>query len=145
MALTLVVDDKKTENPDSTDIASAFELLDKRPAGLLKGAGLSMIILARSEADFLMATGCYAGGFVLSYQDGNPEYEYNSDLHQPVPVDETIKMFQAYARGENWGQSNIQWNRLRMKYGTVDVVKRLLIIGFIGFLAFVLIKYVIGR
>jgi len=145
MALTLVVDDEKTENPDSTDVASAFESLDKRPAGFLKGAGLSMIILARTDVDFLMATGCYAEGFVLSYQDGNPEYEYNSDLHQPVPVEETIKMFQAYARGENWGRSNIQWNRLRMKYGTVGAIKRLLIIGFAGFLAFVLIKYFIGR
>jgi hypothetical protein len=117
MALTLNVDGKIIENPSETDIAFAFESLDKG-TGLFRGPGLSMIILARKEAEEIMATGIHDEGFVLTYQDGNPAYNYNSDIHQPIPVAETIKIFQAYARNEDWGQSKFKWGRFELEVKT---------------------------
>lgn len=107
MALTLDVDGKIIENPSATDIACAFETLGKG-TGFFRGPGMSMIILARREAEEIMATGTHDEGFVLTYQDGHPEYNYNTDIHQPVPLAETVKIFQAYARNEDWGQSKFK-------------------------------------
>lgn len=134
MALTLNVDGKSIRNPSETDIASAFETLGKG-TGFLRGPGLSMIILARREAEEIMATGTHDEGFVLTYQSGNREYNYSTDIHQPIPVAETIKIFQAYARNEDWGQSKFNWHRFDLEVKTSKVLIRLLIIGLIAFIA----------
>jgi hypothetical protein len=141
MPLTLSVDRNRIEGVDSTDIAHAFESLDRRSGGAFTGPGLSMIILERDAAHLLMATGTYAAGFVLSHHDGDPEYEYNSDMNQPVTVEEVTKIFQAYARGEDWGQSKFKWEPFDSREGnTSKIIKRLLGIGFLGYLAYVVVK-----
>lgn len=141
MPLTLSVDGKRTEEAGATDIARAFESLDRRTGGVFTGPGLSMIILERDDAHLLMATGTYAAGFVLSYHDGDPEYEYNSDVSQPITVEEVIKIFQAYARGDDWGQSKFKWEPFDSREGnTSKIIKRLLGIGFLGYLAYVVLK-----
>ena len=141
MALTLNVDGKIIENPGGTDIASAFETLGKG-TGLFRGPGFSMIILARREAEEIMATGTHDGGFVLTYQDGSPEYHYNTGMNRPVPVADAIKMFQAYARNEDWGQSKFQWKRFDLEVKTSQSVKRLLIIGFVACLVYFFIRLI---
>ena len=141
MPLTLNVDGKMTSEPDPTDIAHAFESLDKRSGGLITGPGLSMIILEQDEAHLLMATGTYASGFLLSYHDGERECEYNSDMKQPVPVGEVVGIFQAYARGADWGRSKFKWERNVVEDKPANIIKRLLIIGILGFLAYVIIKH----
>ena len=114
------------------DIARAFESLDHRPSSLLRGPGLSMVILARKEAEDIMAVGTYAQGFVLTYMDGNPEYNQTSDMNKPIQVGEVIKIFQAYARNEDWGQSNFKWERFDLKPKVSKVVIGWLIILLIG-------------
>jgi len=138
MALTLNVDGKIIENPSETDIAFAFESLEKG-TGFMRRPGLSIIILARKEAEEIMATGIHDEGFVLTYQDGDPAYNYNSDIHQPVPVDETIKIFQAYARNEDWGQSKFKWSRFELE---VKPSKSLVYWLIIGVMVFIVIKLI---
>jgi hypothetical protein len=87
-----------------------------------------------------MAVGTYNDGFVLTYQDGNPEYNHSTDLRKPIPVAEVIKIFQSYARNEDWGQSNFKWERFELLEKSSKVIKRLLIIAIVGFLAFILLK-----
>jgi hypothetical protein len=139
MALTLNVDGKTIENPSDSDIVSAFESLGKG-TGFFRGPGLSIIILARKEAEEIMAVGTYNEGFVLTYQDGHREYNYTTDLHQPVSTDETIKIFQAYARNEDWGQSKFKWERCALEEKTSTVIKRLLVIGILACLIYCAIK-----
>jgi hypothetical protein len=144
MALTLNVDGKITENPGNADIASAFESLEKG-TGFLRRPGLSMIILARNEAEEIMATGIHDEGFVLTYQDGDPAYNYNSDIHQPVPVDETIKIFQAYARNEDWGQSKFKWSRFELDVKTSKSIIYWLIVGLIAFFVIKLVTKIVVK
>ena len=139
MALSLDVDGKKTENASVTDVALAFESLSKG-TGFFGGPGISMIILARKEAEEIMATGTYNEGFILTYQDGHPEYNHSTDIYQPFPVAEAIKIFQSYARNEDWGQSKFKWERFDLEDKTSTIIKRLLIIGILGFVAVVLVK-----
>jgi len=144
MALTLNVDGKITGNPGATDIAAAFESLDQG-TGFMRRPGLSIIILARKEAEEIMATGIHDEGFVLTYQDGDPAYNYNSDIHQPVPVAETIKIFQAYARNEDWGQSKFKWSRFEVDVKPAKSIVYWLIIGLIVFFVIKLVTKIVVK
>jgi hypothetical protein len=146
MSLKLNVDGLQTENPSDSQIACGFESLDKGEARLLSGPGLSMVILSRSDTEDLVATGTYTQGFVLTHQDGRPEEEITTDMHQPVPVDTVIKMFQSYARGENWGKSQYQWERI----GLIDAnprqtTKRLILYALVAAVAIAIIKLLANR
>ena len=140
MTLTLNVDGKQVSQPGDADIAQALEALDKR-TGFFAGPGISIIERGSDEAQSLTATGTAGAGFLLSYKDGDPDCEYNTGLEQSVSLDETIRIFQAYARGDDWGKSNFKWERTVLVEGdTPRLIKRLLVIGFLGYLAYLVVR-----
>ena len=147
MAMTLNVDGVRTEGPSDTDIAHGFESLDKEEARIFSGPGLSIITLDRSDTESLTATGTYAQGFILGYQNGRPEDEVSTDLHDPVPVEKVIKAFQSYARGEDWGQSKFEWKRVGIFDGNPQARNRRLTLAIVIFvvLAIVIMKLLTTR
>jgi hypothetical protein len=144
VALNLNIDGKRIEEPGPADIARGFEELGKG-AGFFKGPGITIAVLARDETHELMATGTRAAGFMLSYKDGEADCEYITGPEQAVKFEEAIRIFQSYARGDDWGQSNFQWERLQVFEKTPKVIKRLLIIAVLGFLAFMLVRRFIAK
>ncbi len=99
-----------------------------------------MVILEYDDANLLMATGTYACGFMLSHHDGDKECEYHTDVNQPITVPEVIKIFQAYARGEDWGRSTFKWERVVVDDKISHIIKRLVILGFFGYLIYVVVR-----
>ena len=147
MAVNLNVDGVRTQSPSDTDIAHGFETLDRKEARIFSGPGLSIITLDRSETESLTATGTYAQGFILGYQNGRPEDEVSTDLHNPVPVEKVIKAFQFYARGEDWGQSTFEWKRVGVFDGSPQARNRRRILAIVVFvvLAIVIMKLLTTR
>jgi len=141
MPLTLNADGRKTVGPGATDIAHAFESLERGP-GI--GPGISIIMLQCDEAHMLTATGTYTEGFFLGHNDGDPEYEYVTDMHQPISPDDIIKIFQAYAGGEDWGQSKFKWevNDTRESMAW-KIISRVLVGGFICYFIYVIIRQIL--
>src|SRR5262245_25222647 len=130
MALNLDVDGKQTANPRDSDIAHAFESLEKGATRLLSGPGLSIIVLSRGKAEELAATGTHAMGFMLSYHQNGSKDEFSTDPQQPLSVGEVIRAFQLYARGEDWGQSLYKWKRVgSMKEIPIGNIILLIILG----------------
>ena len=121
MALTLDVDGRRIENPDSTEIARAFESLDKR-TGFLHG-GLSLVTLAADETHSLGASGHPVEGFTLCHRDEDPKRD--SFSRRTLTMQDVIKAFQRYAQREDWGKAGIDWDELETLDGKRQA-KRLL-------------------
>ena len=138
MALTLDIDGELIQNPSAAQIADAFQSLEK--GGGFFGPGISIAILSRAQAEFLMASGTRDAGLMLSYQDGDPVWQYEAGADQAVSFDEAIRVFQAYAAGDDWGRGNLQWEREQMISKWDSILRRLLIIGLIAFVAYIVVK-----
>lgn len=143
VALTLDIDGEETQDPSAAQISEAFERLKK--GGGWFGPGITIATLARSETQWLMATGTRDAGFMISYQDGEAAWQYDAGPEQALPIGEVVGVFQSYARGQDWGQSNFVWERTQLFSETGVVVKRLLIITLVGVVAYVLIKRFIAE
>jgi hypothetical protein len=104
--MTLEVDGNRTENPDANAIAAGFGSINKR-TGFFRGA-ISLVKIAHDQTHWLAAAGNPAEGFTLSYQDGDPLRDYFTD--RLVPAAEVLKIFQAYACGDEWGREKFIWD-----------------------------------
>jgi hypothetical protein len=130
MPLTLNVDGKNTKRPTASDIAFAFDALDKR-TGLIHG-GLSLVMLIKDEVHWLTAAGHADEGFALSYQDGDPQFEYFSDNR--LSTTDVIRIFQTYAAGSDWGKETFKWDRTQ-QFDTRTQARRLMWILAMGLVA----------
>ena len=144
MALSLNIDGKIIEEPGPDDIARSFEELSKAKSFTL-GPGITMAILARDEAYRLMATGSRDAGFVLSYKDGDADSEYVIEPGLDVEFGEVIRIFQAYARGEDWGKETFNWERREVAARRSMLIKILLIVTILGILALVVARKFIAK
>jgi hypothetical protein len=109
MATMLDVDGKEFKEPTESDIAIAFDAIEKR-TGFFHG-GISLVTLTIEAVGSLTAAGHPAEGFSLSYNDGSPDLEYFSS--ETLPIDEVVKIFQMYARRDDWGKADSSGNNLR--------------------------------
>jgi hypothetical protein len=139
MPLVLDVDGRQIVEPDKTDIAGAFASLGE--PGFRQG-GISLITLTRDETHSLTASGHPDEGFSLSLEDGEPDRVYNTERF--LGTDEVVKIFQAYARGGNWGKDGIQWEVMELHSGTVGKwAARIALACLLAYAAYVLFKSVI--
>lgn len=109
MALTLQVDDKKIEEPDSAAIAREFESIDKT-AGF-RCRGLSLVILSRGEGDSLTTAGHPVegwGGVIREVKGVNRGAKISGSLTQ----EKIIQIFQAYAQGDELWEKEFEWKDL---------------------------------
>ena len=135
MALTLNVDRKQTVEPDDLDIAREIGSIDSSK-GL--GSGISLIILSRDSTHWICASGHPLEGFALSYQDGDAEWEYCNKRF--LPPAEIIKIFQAFARGGDWGKAGFDWEAVRTARDLPRWIRWLLLGGFFGCLVYLILK-----
>lgn len=130
MPLLLDVEGKQIPEPDSSDIVQAFESFE---------AGVSYVALTRDDAHSITATAHPDGGFLLSLEDGEPDCLFHAE--KSFSRERVIAIFQAYARGDDWGRSAFQWERTELK-----PEKRIRWFGYIllacalAYAAFVLLK-----
>ncbi len=137
MALILDVDGEKTENPDSKQIADGFRSIDPEQAGFHAGTGISMVVLIKDEANSITATGHPSEGFSLSFEEGEQDVVYETKRLEFLPMDEVVAIFQAYARGEDWGKDRFQWERSDYRQSKVAKIIIFIVIGgFFTYLAF---------
>src|SRR5689334_14821137 len=113
MALRLDIDGEIVEEPKAEDIARGFEELGKG-SGFFKGPGITIAVLASDESHEISATGTRGDGFMLAYKDGDADSEFIAGPEQAVTFEEVIRIFQAYARGEDWGRANFKWERMQL-------------------------------
>lgn len=97
------------------------------------------MVLRKDATHWLAAFGTFAEGFSLSYQDGDSNYQFYAE-QQGTPVAEVVRIFQAYARGEDWGQARFTWEPFILRDKTMTIVKRLLMIILLGYTAWAVIK-----
>jgi len=125
MRMTLFVDDKKTEDPDSAAIAREFESIDKKTA--LRSRGLSLVILQRGEDDSLTAGGHPVEGW------GGLIHEHNginrgARLSGSVTQEKIVQIFQAYTRGDDLWEQEFEWEIVAGKFPVSRIVISLAIL-----------------
>jgi hypothetical protein len=143
MPLTLNADGKRTNEPTAADIARTFESLERGRFRLFgfRGPGISLIILQRDESHMLTATGTYSDGFMLGHNDGDPDLEHVTDMNKPIPPADMVKIFQAYARGDDWGHSTFNWDVNDLRGGkTSRILVWLLVGGFVAYMGYVIVR-----
>jgi hypothetical protein len=136
MATMLDVDGKEFKEPTESDIAIAFDAIEKR-TGFFHG-GISLVTLTIEAVGSLTAAGHPAEGFSLSYNDGSPDHEYFSS--ETLPIDEVVKIFQMYARRDDWGKARFKWEQLET-LDTKTQCKRLLWILCMATIAYLIIHF----
>lgn len=144
MALILDVDGKRTERPNSEQIADGFRSIDPEQIGFHSGTGISLVTLTKGEGNSITATGHPAEGFALSFEEGETDVVYENTKLQFLPMHEVIAIFKAYARGEDWGKDRFQWERADYREGKVGKIIKLIVIGgFLAYLAFWILKTIL--
>ncbi len=109
MRTTLIVDDKKTEEPDGAAIAREFESIDKRTG--FRSRGLSLVILERGEDDSLTAGGHPVegwGGLIHEHKGIDRGAKLSGSLTQ----EKIIQIFQSYARGDDLWEKEFEWENI---------------------------------
>jgi len=140
VAITLDIDGKIIGEPKAEDIASGFEALQKG-SGFFKAPGITIAILARDKEHEICATGTRDAGFMLSYKDGDANFEFVAGPEQAVKFGEVVRIFQAYARGEAWGQSNFKWEQMQITGEMSMVTKVVLLVALLGIVAFAVMRF----
>jgi len=144
MALTLNINGKIIEEPSPDEIAKSFEGLSKMKSFTL-APKIATAILARNEAHQVMATGHREAGFVLSHKDGDVDSEYVIEPGRDVEFDEVIRIFQAYARGEDWGKETFTWERRAVASRRSTLIRILLIVSVLSILAVAILRRFIAK
>lgn len=144
MALTLNINGKIIEEPSSDEIARSFEELSKMKSFSLE-LKMAVAILARDEAHQLIATGQREAGFVLSHRDGGVDSEYMIDSGGDVEFAEVVRIFQAYARGEDWGKETFTWERRAVAFRSSMLIRILLIVSVLSILAVAILRRFIAK
>lgn len=135
--MELTLENGKTyENPDPGIIERALRTLD--------GESNSYAILSVKYEIYMQACGGPADGFVLEYREGSEERHYQT-TRDDVPLDEIIKAFSLYARGDDGWRSQFDWKpldvtRLARRPGAVWILLPIL-----GILAAWVISKLISR
>ena len=109
MALTLHVDDRKIEEPDSAAIAREFEAIDKKTG--FRSHGLSLVILERGEDDSLTVGGHPVdgwGGLIREHK----RIDRGAKLTGSLSQEKIIQIFQSFARGDDLWEKEFEWENL---------------------------------
>jgi hypothetical protein len=131
-AMTLVIDDKRIEEPDGAAIANAFESLDKKTT--LREGGVSLIELSRSKGNSLAVSGHPVEGWLGLVHEVSGVTSA-ADISAPLQQEKIVQMFQSYARGDNsWGKE-FEWEVIDS--GRWPVKRIALLIGIAAILVFV--------
>jgi hypothetical protein len=99
--MTLDIDGKKIEEPDSKTIAKEFDAIEE--------GGLSLVILSQNEGNSLTTSGLPTEGWgaLLHEVDGVTR---GADISTPLRQEKIIQIFQAYARRDDLWKKEFQWN-----------------------------------
>ena len=112
MALTLIVDDRKIEEPDNAAIAREFESIDKKTG--FRSRGLSLVILQRGEDDSLTVGGHPVegwGGLIHEHKG----VDYSAKLSGSLAQEKIIQIFRSYARGDDLWEKEFEWQDISAK------------------------------
>lgn len=131
MALTLHVDDRKIEEPDSAAIAREFEAIDKKTG--FRSRGLSLVILERGEDDSLTAGGHPVegwGGLIHEHKGVDCSAKLSGSLTQ----EKIIQIFQSYARGDDLWEKEFEWENISAKTNRLWILIGIAILAVLLFL-----------
>jgi len=132
MALTLHVDDRKIEEPDSAAIAREFESIDNKTG--FRSRGLSLVILTRGEDDSLTAGGHPVegwGGLIHEHKG----VDYSAKLSGSLTQEKIIQIFQSYARGDDLWEKEFEWENISAKTNRLWILLGIAILAVLLFLA----------
>jgi hypothetical protein len=95
--------------------------------------------LTRDDTHSLTATAHPDGGFSLSLEDGEPDCLHHAE--KSFSRERVSAIFQAYARGDDWGRSEFPWERTDLKPGKqVRWLAYIVLACALAYAAFVLLK-----
>ncbi len=79
----------------------------------LNGRNSSFAILERDKLMYIQASGPTANGFSLEYQDGSLKEHFECPVD--LPLEEVIKVFQAYALGGDQWRTSCNWTPMDVR------------------------------